>query len=584
MSFVASGRAPLLLDHRTGEQIGVVERAWIGNDRKGRALVRFSKSEPAERVMQEVKDGIRQNTSVGYRVKAMKLTEEDEDGDTYRCTSWQPLEVSIVSIPADPSVGIGRAADDAEVFPFKLERSAPVTTSATAPATPAPAAAPAAILSNEERERASQDAIANERKRIAEISAIGAKFNIADKAQRAIADGISVELFKGLVLEQLGAEAEAGFRRENHIGLSAKETKRYSVARAIYGQAMRMKGEKFEADGFERECHEAVQAKFEQKARGFYVPVEVQDAKIDGKRDLVAGTTTAGGHTVSTDLLASSFIDLLRNRMMVRQMGATVLGGLIGNIAIPKLTAASTAYWVAENAEPTEGQQTFGQVTMNPKTVMAYTDFSRQLLLQSSLDVEALVRSDLSLILAIAIDLAALHGTGASNQPTGLVNQAGIGSVAGGTNGLAPNWDHIVDLETQVANSNADVGMLGYLSNSKVRGKLKRTQKFSSTNGDPIWEVKSSYAPLGEMNSYKAGVTNQVSSTLTKGTSSGVCSAIFFGNWRDLVIGEWGSLDILVNPYIGANAGTVRVHAYQSVDIAVRIAASFAAMLDALTT
>jgi HK97 family phage major capsid protein len=294
-------------------------------------------------------------------------------------------------------------------------------------------------------------------------------------------------------------------------------------------------------------------------------------------RDLVVGTPTAGGNLVATDLMSQSFIELLRNKMIVRAAGATVLAGLVGDVAIPRQTGGATAYWVAESGAPTESQQTVDQVALTPKTVGAFTDISRKLLKQSSIDVEMFVRNDLATVLALAIDLAALHGSGASNQPTGIASTSGIGSVVGGTNGLAPAWSHIVDLESEVAIDNADVGALAYITNPKVRGVLKQTEKASGT-AQFVWERGSQ--PL---NGYPAFVTNQVASNLDKGTSVGVCSAIFYGNWADLLIGMWGGLDVLVDPYTGGTAGTVRVIELQDVDIAVRHAQSFAAMLDALT-
>lgn len=193
-------------------------------------------------------------------------------------------------------------------------------------------------------------------------------------------------------------------------------------------------------------------------------------------RDLVAGTTTAGGHTVATELFGSSFIDLLRNAMVLDKLGITWLRDLNGNVAIPSQTGAATTYWLAESGAPTESQQVFGQVTLTPKTVGAFTDYSRRLLLQSSLDVEAFVRMDIAMQLGLAIQLAAINGSGASNEPTGLFNTSGIGSVAGGTNGAAPTYEHLVDLESAVSNANADVGNLAYLTNTKVRGKLRKTQ------------------------------------------------------------------------------------------------------------
>lgn len=355
------------------------------------------------------------------------------------------------------------------------------------------------------------------------------------------------------------------------IGMTTRDVQRYSLVRAIRA-AM---SNDWRGAELEREASAATAQRLGREPNGsFFVPADWLES-----RDLTVGTNSAGGYTVSTDLLAQNFIDLLRNRMALRQAGATMLTGLVGNIAIPRQTGGATAYWVAENSAPTESAQAFDQVTMTPHTVGAFTDISRRLLNQSSIDVEMLVRTDLATVLALAIDLAGLHGTGSSNQPTGLAATSGIGSVAGGTNGAAPTLANIIALETAVAVANADIGRLAYVTNAKVRGKLKGTAKESGTNAQMIWADGAT--PL---NGYGAVVSNQVSSALTKGTSSGVCSAIFFGNWADLFIGMWGGLDILVDPYTGSTAGTVRVVALQDVDVAVRHAESFAAMLDALTT
>lgn len=356
------------------------------------------------------------------------------------------------------------------------------------------------------------------------------------------------------------------------IGMDERDVRNYSIVRAIRALSDTA-GPRWENAPLEKEASDAIAERLGRSPRGFFVPNEVQ------RRDMTVGTATAGGNLVSTDLLSESFIDMMRNRMVVQQAGATVLAGLVGNVAIPRQTGGATAYWVAESGSPTESAQTIDQLTMTPKTVGAFTDLSRKLLLQSSIDVENFCRRDLSTVLALAIDLAALHGSGSSNQPTGVASTSGIGSVAGGTNGAAPTWAHVVNLEREVAIDNADTGSLSYITNAKVRGKMKQTAKVSSTDSIMLWENNSS--PL---NGYPAYVTNQVSSTLDKGSSTGVCSAIFFGNWADLIVGLWGVLDILVDPYTGGTAGTVRVVALQDVDIAVRHAESFAAMLDATTT
>lgn len=431
--------------------------------------------------------------------------------------------------------------------------------------TTAPAVEPTPVIDVRVIERNARD---TEVDRVRAIRKMGDGFHVRDMADKAIDEGMPAESFRSKLIDHLEATRSVPTA---DIGMSERDVKQFSFTRAINALSNPTDQRAQKAAAFEFEASRAACEKAGRETRGILVPADVL------KRDLSVGSTTAGGHTVQTDLLAQSFIDLLRNRSYMMQMG-TVLGGLNGNVAIPRQTGGATAYWVAEAGAPTESQQAFDQVTLTPKTVGAYTDFSRKLMIQSSIDIEAFVRRDLATVLAIELDRAALHGSGSSNQPTGIAATAGIGSVAGGTNGLAPTWAHIVGLETEVAVDNADIGSLAYVTNAKVRGKLKGTEKASST-AQFVWS--DSGTPL---NGYNAVVTNQVSSALTKGSSSGVCSAIFFGNWMDLVIGMWGGLDLLVDPYTASTTGTVRVVAMQDADIAVRHPESFAAMLDALTT
>ena len=544
---------PLLMDHNSRDHVGVIESVQIGADRVGRAVVRFGKSARADEVFTDVKDGIRRNVSVGYVIHKAVLQSTEEDKDTYRVSDWEPFEVSLVSVPADTSVGVGRSMETTEPNPVIQiqENKMPE------------------INHEENQQRAVKDALGGEQKRIAEIIAIGeqfAKYGADKLASEALRSGQPVDQFRAVVLQKVSTAPVP----TADIGMSEKEAKNYSFLRAINALANPGDRKAQELAAFEREASDAFAGKHGRAASGFFVPSEVQ------RRDLNVATTTAGGHSVATNLLAASFIDLLRNKMALTGLGAQFLTGLVGNIAIPPATGGATAYWVAESGAPTESQQAFDQVAMTPRTVGAFTDISRKLLLQSSIDVEGFVRNDLATVLALAIDLAGVNGSGASNQPTGILNTSGIGSVAGGTNGLAPTYQNMIDLETLVAVANADVGAMGYLTNAKVRGKLKSTQKVATYGDDFVWED-------GIVNGYNATVSNQVPSNLTKGTSSGVCSAILFGNFADLIIGQWGALDLTVDPYTGSTSGTVRVVALQDVDIAVRHAESFAAMKDALT-
>jgi len=567
--------ANLLCDHDTRDVVGVVESVSIGADKVVRAVVRFGKSARAQEVWQDVVDGIRRNVSFGYLIHEAKLVEQRDGVDTYRVTDWEPFEVSLVSVPADATVGIGRSAD---ALAQQLAAPAVQPTASDQPAPAAPAAAIRTVITQEPHAMSTTPTVAAEpaaiaqRDHAAEISKIAASLpGGADLALSAIQRGLTVEAFQREALDKLATKPLP----TAEIGMSDKEVRRFSVLRALNALANPTDGAAQRAAAFEREASDAVSNVMGKSARGFYVPFDVQKAAA---RDLVAGTAGDGGHLVATDLLAGSFIERLRNAMVITGMGTRMMTGLQGNVAIPKQSGSATHYWVAENGAPTESQQTLAQVTMTPKTVGAFTDISRRLLLQSSIDVEMLVRDDLAAVLGRAVQGAAISGSGSSNQPSGLLTLI-TASVIGGTNGAAPDWQDIIDLETAVAVGNADVGTLGYLTNPKVRGKLKSTQKFSSTNGQPVYEQGDT--PL---NGYRAGITNAVPSNLTKGSASGVCSAIIFGNFADLMIGMWGALDLMVDPYTGSSAGTVRVVALQDVDIAVRNLESFSTMVDALTT
>jgi len=575
--------ANLLCDHDARDVVGVIESVEIGADRVGRAVVRFGKSVRAEEVWQDVLGGIRRNVSFGYMVHKAQLVETKDGVETYRVTDFEPFEISLVSIPADASVGLGRSADTAtqqqkdltvQVTVWQTDDKAEdaaedaVETTAADTAAAVPAATDKSLTPIPQESTRIMTTEVIERNHASEITKIAATVpGGAELAMSAIQRGLTTEQFQQEVITHMSSKALP----TADIGLTAKEIKAFSVLK-IARYLANPDAAAYKDMAFERECSDAVAKIMGRAAQGVFMPSEIQ------RRDLVVGTPTAGGNLVATDLMAGSFIEMLRNAMVLDKLGVTFLSGLRGNVAIPKQTGGATIYWVAENTAPTESQQSVGQVLMSPKTAGGFTDIGRTLMNQSSLDVEAFVMRNLATSLGLGIQLAAIAGTGTSNQPSGLLTRV-TPAVIGGTNGLAPTWDHIIDLETNVANSNADIGTMGYLVNAKTRGKLKRTQKFSGTNGDPIWD-RNTGEPL---NGYRAATTNAVPSNLTKGTSSGVCSAILFGNFADLMIGMWGATDLIRDPYTASSSGGVRIVALQDVDVNVRNVESFATMVDALT-
>ena len=537
--------APLLFNHNMDEIIGVVEEARIGSDKRGYARVRFAKTARADEVLGMVNDGILRNVSFGYRIAEM--TESVKDGkSTFMATRWEPYEISAVTIPADNSVGFGRSddGDQRDVTVHRSEESAPAEqppeeitmTEATAPAVDVQVVATQAAEA--------------ERSRIAAISALGERFNQSDLSRKLINEGKSMDEARSAFLEEIKVDQKPITGKEADLSLTDKEVRAYSFVRAIHAMANPSDKSAWAAAAYERELSDAASAKTGRAARGFMIPADVL------RRDLNVGTATAGGNLVATDLLAGSFIDLLRNRSVAVRAGATVLNGLVGNIAIPRQSGAATAYWVAESGAPTESQQTVDQVTMTPKTVGAYTDFSRRLTLQSSIDIETMVRSDLATVIALAIDKAAFYGTNANNQPKGLTGQTGINTVAFAA--ANATFAELVAMETGVASDNADVNGMSYLLNPAQRGAYKSTTKFSTGTESTIWE------PGNTVNGYSTEVSNQITA-----------GDVLFGNFAELLIGFWSGLDLMVDPYSNSTSGTIRVVALQDTDIAVRHAESF---------
>lgn len=622
-----NGGAPLLANHNRWSShgdtplaaIGVIEKAWLDGTRL-MANVAISRRAALADLRQDIADGLVRNVSIGYTIDERILTKSVEgQPDEYRVTSWTPFEISIVDIPADATVGLGRSADpeaqrgdpaQPSYRVIQLSPTAGATTGARSMTTPdnAPAATPTASV------QSSADGLKAERERMREIQATAAAFRqlegIDTLANEAIDAGTSVDAFRSQVTRRLQDSGQFRAAESPEIGMTQREVRSYSLCRALLAASDPINAHTLAP--FEMECSRAAQDKRgdtrgKDRDSALTIPMDVLSRGIElshadawraaqalitraraggaaqNFRDLNVGTNTAGGNLVATQLLGSSFIELLRNALVLDRMGITTLADLNGNIAIPSQTGAATTYWVTEGNAPTESQQTIGQVTYTPKTIGAYTDYTRRLLLQSSISVEAFVRADLAAQIAQGILTAAINGAGTGGEPTGILNTSGIGAVAAGTNGGAPLYDHLVDLETAVAVANADVGTLAYLTNGKARGKLRKTQVFSGTNGQPVW-TKGRESGVYDVMGYDAYVTNAVPSNLTKGTATGVCSAGIFGNWADFILALWGGLDVMLDPITMGTSGGKRVIALQDCDMGPRRTASFAAVKDWLTT
>lgn len=539
---------PLLLDHYPTRVIGVIEQAEIGPDRKGRAVARFGRSALAEEAWQDVLDGIRHSVSVGYRVH--RMVEEDEG--RYRVVDWEPLEVSLVGVPADASVGVGRGRADETLYeavverpPTQKERTEMKTEERremeTAPEEP-----------RVEVTREEPPAEVRELARVKKIMAMGEQFGRIEEAVRAVREGESVEEFKERLVHDW-PDPEPAPRPKTEIGLTQQEVRDYSLFRAIRAA---LSGRWDEEAPFEAECSRAVAEQIGRDPRGFFVPFDVLDRSgWTGQRVMTAGGAGSGAELVGTDHLAGSFIDALRPQTVAMRLGARVLTGLVGDVDIPRLDSGATFYWVTEDADVTSSDATTGSVTLSPKTVGGAVPMSRRLLKQSSPAVEAVIRADLVRGAAIAIDAGALQGSGAAGQPTGVLNTSGINTATVITAGQ-PTWAEVVAFETALATDNALFGSLAYVTTPAVLEHCKTTEKASGT---AVF-----LSDGGTLNGYPLVATTQVPA-----------NTVLFGNFEELLIGMWGTLDVVADKATKAASGGLVLRVFQDVDVAVRHPVSF---------
>ena len=532
--------APLLVNHDTADQVGVVDSVSIDPDRRGRAVVRFGRSARAEEILQDVQDGIRKSISVGYLIHDAKMTEQRDDVEVWTVTTWEPFEVSLVPVPADISVGVGRSLEP----PIMEMRSmTPETVDEAKPT----------IDASAERSKGSEQ----ERARARTILEMGEKYGAPELAREFVSDGKDIAEFQRALLDHVNKRIQRPLSAQTSdadIGLTDKEARQFSFIKVIRALSDPTDLRAQQDAAFEFEASRAAAEKRSKETGKFAIPSDVLTRAFNTSTSAtLAGDT--GGYSIATDLLASSFIDILRSRATIMQLGRTI-GGLVGNVDIPKQVSAAQGYWIGEDAEATETGIELGEISLTPKTVAAFSEITRKLLKQSSLDVEALVRADLAAALALTIDQAGYYGTGSSAQPRGIANYTGINIVDFAV-AAKPTFAELVDMETQIALDNADVSSMAYVSNAGFRGYAKTALKFPGIPGT-IWE------PGNTVNGYRTEITNQITA-----------GDVFMGNFADLVIGMWGGFDLQVDPYTHSKRGRIRIVVFQDVDFALRRTESF---------
>lgn len=561
----------LLFNHDRNAHIGRVVSAGVDGS-KLNVTVKFGNSPLAKEKFQDIQDGILQEASIGYEIHKM---EEDKDTKSFTAVDWEPHEVSMVTVPADPSVGIGRDLQTKE-----LEIGGQVDTKTKTNMSEQTETVKIDVV------KAASDAVEDFRNRCKKID----EFVVAikNKKWREVSEKVASKHKQGEAnFEEFRTEALNAFDPVKHIetpdtkiGMSKGERKAFSVRKLIL-EAFTNNGQ---ITGLEKEACAAAREQLRSAGdtvldnrEGFTLPEDMgfsnmaEDYDLDSRgmervlnevrslrqmhtRGLVAGTQNLGGYLIGTDLLTGSLIEYLRVKTTVTGMGIRQLDGLVNNVAIPRVTGTGTVYWLAEAASVTASTQAFGQLTLMPHRLGADTFYTKQLLNQASLSVEAFVRDDLVAAQAVELDRVYLNGSGTAGEPIGIFNTVGVGTI---TYTGAVVLAKLLTQESDIAVANADIGSLAWMFSPASRAKLKAAVAFQNT-ASPLWDNNNMV--IG----YPATMSNNL-----PGNKS------IFGVWSDFIAARWAGLDVVVDPYSLKKTEQIEVTMHQWVDCGIRHPVAF---------
>jgi HK97 family phage major capsid protein len=568
----AKNGLPLIKSHQRLLHFGSVNDIQLDEKRKKlRGQASFSSIPLGQEQETMLREGHVKTVSVGYQILSMQLVSKDKSGvATYRC-SWMPYEVSTEPIPADYKVGFGRTraearagATDVDLVEFTIDEPAMEGERAmslvagTTPETPA-GTAPAAPAGIEVHDRNAE---------VAEILDMSQAHSMGERASGWIRHGMSPDQVRREILKGIRTSGPGQPAAEALDALPAKDRKRYSVQRAIQLQTETMEGKRSNYDGLEAEVHQELSKRRTGADHGgILVPLRLRSEEDRLMRTLGTNQAT-GGATLVGQQVMPDMIDLLRNRALVLAAGAKLYPGLQGVVFFNKKTAAPTVEWMQENpaADATASEATYGYVALSPKTLIGTVQVPRQLMVMSSIDVEADIRADLAMGTGLAIDLGALHGSGSDKQPVGVYSAAGVQSHA--VDGV-PDLTDLTTMMALVADKNADLGAMGWMTTPLMAGVLMRT---AVASGQAIMIWAGTFRD-GKLLNFPAFATNQISKTME---ASATKHGIIFANWNDLAVGMWGNeLEIVVDVVTKAARGQIVITSYAMADVAVLRGDSF---------
>jgi len=625
---------PILFNHDRDEQIALANS--FSNDGYRCTVFDMAWSEGgfATEKKKDIDSGVLKFTSVGYQLMDDGECIGAKDGLPIYKFKWAPYEASVVTIPADYSVGVGRSRskpDDSELREIHIRQQNAIdeqtksdkSKKSTMKLTPG-------ARRFFEAEKGGKSGATTEGEVVVEVDVVSERKNaIADFKARCkkindFVAGLKAQpkwYEKALAIAEKHCSDEADYSKfheevlmahpharaidtpnpEATIGMSRRERGRFSIRKAIYEIAMQNRGEGKGLTGIEKEAIEAAHKQYAGKDSrefsGLCIPDDILTARFDEDRDigsremqeigrqvaqmrtLMATNFSAGGALIGTDLLAGSFIDILRNAVLIGQgpLSITELGGLVGNVAIPKQTGTITVYWLPEGGSVTEADQAFAQLFLTPHRMVANTAYTKQLLAQASLSIEAFVRSDTAMAMAVEEDRVTILGTGLNGEPLGIFNTTGV--LSNVTFGGSAVFADFVNLEYGLENANVRNGQMAIITSPLTKSYLKQTLQIASP-AFPIYLWMPAKGEFPNINGVMAGIVNEYPAYHTKNvTTNQVCQGVFSNIFK----ARWAGFDVVVDPYTGAKTETISLTTTQWLDVGLRYPQSFNVSTDAPT-
>lgn len=582
---------PLLFNHNRDQHLGVIDGYSI-TDGVLRVEGKWSSSAFAQEKKRDFDDGILKDSSIGYDIHHVTRDQAGDcpsENDTLNVDDWEPMEGSLVTIPADFTVGKGRSADAGSAIPLAVD-----VVRRELPKPAAPAAIPTYEVRMAETANTPSTEVLEQQRRDAILAIASDKdfsrYASTAEVREAFDKGTSAADFSQMVSRKIVAANDAnkvGTAGSNVVRELGNDAKRYSLARAFRAAINDHKSGTFNTEDatIEREVAAEIRKRSGISGGNMVVPNAIV-SRMPSER---AGTTTTqtatgAGYAAQSALLntitESELIEMYRNRARVLALGASRLGGLSGVVRLPRQTGAGTAQWVAETGTTNPSSITTDFVALTPKRLTMQSIYTIELLAQSAVDVEGTLAKDRAKVLNLAVDLGAISGPGTGGAPTGILNTTGLALVTPSgatlTAGKTLGYLDTLQFESLIAQANADVLGMGWLVTPEVRAILKATPKFTNAIAAAVWDAGRT-DPDGLQDGpegYRAGITNQLPKNGGAGTN---LHTAIFGDWSQLIVADWGASELIVDPYTQAGSGAFVVTERSLMDIQVRHVQAFAA-------